>query len=180
MGFFSRLKNKIQTRKEYKSMFYPFFGDINEKLLELNYIDSYIPLEVTQVYNKIKKQKNKNYAKAITDYKSFNERINEHNDFVKILDLAVNEFDKNYILNNANTYDFIKLEQYYNLALNLTNYRYLNDKQLSFKNDVFLLYENYDLIKEQKSIFDELTLIYNQVNNNDDYLDHEFVEPLDL
>lgn len=42
MGFFSRLKNKIQTRKEYKSIFYPFFCDINGKLLELNYIDSTI------------------------------------------------------------------------------------------------------------------------------------------
>lgn len=178
MGFFQDLKNKIKIRRQYRTIFCPFFDNVDKEILKPSLIESNIPIEVANIYEKIRTVKSKRYNNAIHKYDSFYETILKHNNDVDRLSKGMIGFNKLEILSDPKAYDFLKIEGYYRVAVDLEGYKDLNIKQLAFKEDAVLIYKNFDLIVKQKKLYDDKQCIFKKVNNTNNYLDNEFVRPL--
>ena len=79
MGFFHRLRIKLNLKRDYNSIFVPFFNGIQSALTKPVCIEQSIPLNVAEVYDNIKNSKNRKYKAAIIQFDKLAEIINKHN-----------------------------------------------------------------------------------------------------
>lgn len=180
MGFFHRLKIKLNLERDYNSIFVPFFNGIKSALTKPVYIEQSIPLNVAKVYDNIKNSKNRKYTAAVIQFDKLAEIINKHNAEIEEIIKGSAEFSKTEVLNNPFSYDVDKLEKYHDIAVRLSNYKDLTPAQESFKDDVSVVYENLETIRRQKELYDAKKSIRDRINNFDVYLDDDFCRPLAL
>jgi len=179
LDFLKKIIIKIKLKKEYNSIFCPFFNIIRNKLNETTLIDDKIPNEVCSVYNDIKLIKSKKYKLAVKEYDDFYATIKKHNDDVKRIFDGIIGFDKQNLLNNPSAYDET-ITNYYKTANLISGYKAISSELKVFKDDVFLIYDNFNQIKIQKELLEEKKNILDKVNSSDVYLDNRVIKPLEL
>ena len=177
MGLIQKIKIKIRICKKYRKIYKPFFEEIEKELYEFATIDTSIPNEVTKVYEDLKDSGSKKYISATKQYDDFHHVVNSHNEDVRRIQEGISGFDKESILENALSFDVSVLERYYLSAKELREYKNLNRDQISVINDAILLFENFDVVKRQKSFFDEEKAILDEVKGINTYIDHEIAKP---
>ena len=180
MGFFHRLKIKLNLKRDYNSIFVPFFNGIKSALTKPVYIEQSIPLNVAEVYDNIKNSKNRKYTAAVIQFDKLADVINKHNAEIEEIIKESAGFSKTEVLNNPFSYDVGKLKKYHDIAVRLSNYKDLTPEQESFKDDVSVVYENLETIRRQKELYDAKKSIRDRINSFDVYLDDDFCRPLAL
>lgn len=176
MRFFQKFKMKLKLKKEYKTVFCPFFNNLKQNLRELKQIDTNIPDDISNVYEKIKLIDNKKFKKATEKYDSFYVTVGKHNSDVVRLTGEITEFDKEKILENALIYDHSKIITYYQIEKELDNYINLSEDIISFKNEAILIYDNFEIIKQQKMLFEDKKTVFGEISSSNEYLDYNYVD----
>ena len=178
MGFIRNLINRIKLNKDYKNVFKPFVLKEKNQLIFLEIKNFIIPDNIASIYKALKESNNKKYINCINQYESLVDSIERHNDEVKSIFDGMIGFNKEEILNNILIVDKAIIESYYDVATKLSNYYDLNPKVLNFKKDAISLYDNYEIIRRQKKLYNEKEEIENYVDSFSGYLDDEMVTPI--